>query len=312
MQHTLLSRFRGTLLGAVMGETYPQRPAPRIASRASATHGPASTYPHPVPLSQTIATATTTLIHQQLQATGSVPPAPAKTLSEYEILGALLPVILYFHEAPQELQRQIQQHLPPSASPELKAGAEVISGVIAHILQEQGSLNTFIPDLLSERSSSPGGLLRPVESVQDLLSSRASLHTAVQTLISTDATDNSGFISAIALALYGWLSTPEQGSLSILRVQHITRTNRNFIAALTGAFSGAHNGPFEMLNPWHTLCSPRSESVPTAAQMLSLADQLFATWSGVLQPLHSLPVEQHIKGAAIAAPGIMRPFRKGH
>lgn len=269
----------------------------------------------PVPFSQTIATATTTLIHHQLKATGSVHPAPARTPSELEILGALLPVILYFHEAPQELQRQIQQHLPPSASPELNAGAEVISGAIAHILQEQGSLNTFIPDLLSVQSSSPGELLRPVESVQDLLSSRASLHTAVQTLLSADATENSGFISGIALALYCWLSTPEQWLLSIQRVQHITgQTNRNFIAALTGAFSGAHNGPFEMLNPWQhpALCSPLRETVPTAAQILSLADHLLATWSGVLQPLYSLPVEQHIKGAAIAAPGIMRPFGERH
>ena len=311
MKHSLLSRFRGLLLGAVLGEACFRHPWPMAARSVLGQKLPFGDLPlASVCLSHTIATSTTTLIQQQLNPTAkSLTPSPATT--ESEMLVALLPVILYFHEKNSRLQQQIQQHLPTAASPELEVAAMVVAEAIAQILQEKCSPNTFIPQLLAAISLPETSLTRQLELVQDLIQARASLLRTVQALMLADAPDKIDVGRAIALAFYCWLSTPESWLLSLQRVQRIPNQTP-LITVMTGAFSGAYNGQFRVLSPWQQqhLFAYWEDSFPSQTQIVSLADQLMAVWSGCLQPLSLSTDQPHIRDVAISAAGRMRPYPK--
>ena len=318
MQCSLLSRFRGLFLGAVLGEAYAhhQTQSDSTPVPASWSARPPGTPEFTVCLSQTIATATTTLLQQQWQPATATPVTLPCEPTESEALVALLPVILYLHETPMQLRLQLPQYLPPAATAELEGTTGVLAGAIAHMLQEQCQPETLIPHLLADLSPPDTLLSQQLRTVQTLLHARTSLNAAVQALV--PAAETWGVGSAIALALYCWLSTPEHWLLSVQRISRIPDaqvlpSHKVLSAVLTGALSGVYNGQFGIATPWqlHQMTAVWDPSLPSPAEILSLGDQLLAAWSGCLQPLDMAVDAEKMQGVAISAPGVMRFTQPG-
>ena len=102
----------------------------------------------------------------------------------------------------------------------------------------------------------------------------------------------------MAIALYCFLSTPEDLRLSILRSQQQEK-NLPGVSALTGSLSGAYNSTGGIPINWHQLIKHHSALKGYTKQI----DILFAKWSGIYSPHQAvIPAQQPVaSGGTIQA-----------
>jgi hypothetical protein len=269
MQYSLLSRFQGALFGAIVGEA--------IALSPTLNSIP------PLKLDRFTRFYATSLVDPTRPENPDDPTFQAQ-FSPIEVAIVLLPVLLFFHENPLKLKHNLQEVL------RIWQNASVHQ---ANLFQVASVLSQ---SLLETPLSVPDDTL-----LSTLLSQSIPLEEAMKLMISTQQADHD---PAIGGALYCFLSTKDDFRLSLLRAARMPQ--RVAICALTGALSGAYNSlrgiPVEWrlaIQSWTT----ETGEIVTQTEILQLATQLFAQWSGVYDS------SQTSLGAltpAVAAPQVLR------
>jgi ADP-ribosylglycohydrolase len=203
-------------------------------------------------------------------------------------LGLTLPLGLYYHDQPTQLEQQIQTTLAAIAAPELAPAVVAVNQAIACILQERCRPTELIPALLADQQL-PSPLSQALLQAQRLQTEYAGLDQAISAFSDTEPV-----AAAIALGFYIYLSTPTDFRLTLLRAVQ-TSPDAQLTAIVAGALSGAENG-------WAAI--PIGWQLPTQhpQAILSLADRLLAAWSGC-DGLGNLAANN----LAVAAPGVMCP-----
>ena len=205
---------------------------------------------------------------------GEIPPEAAW-------LG-MLPIALFYHEDESWLNRQLTEAIalwPQSNSRESDLmNLMTIGWAIARILTHKVEAATTIPYILKRLNNGEKiseQLENKLRTMHLLLSQSASLETAmVELKISNDPNS-----TAIATALYCFLSTPENFPISVQRAAQ-TRSQPHLTTLLAGALSGAYNSCVGMPMNWQL-----SDSIAidrrNILEQITVADRLFATWSGL-------------------------------
>lgn len=227
---------------------------------------------------------------------------------------ATLPVALFSHDDVSKQQPLLLQTInlwrcPPST----EAGLLAVGYAIAQVLQERVDRFTLVPHTitylkhyLKQGTANPTAplldLIDTLKQVQALLQQGAGLHTAIERL---RARSTNGDSTAIALAFYCFLSTPDDLQLSLLRAARSGELASGELApvtcALTGALSGAYNSLNGLPLAWRTGNPMAVLWGLSDPEMKQLATHLFAVWSGVYNPGTAT------NRLAIAAPGVIRP-----
>ncbi|MEB3281919.1 MAG: ADP-ribosylglycohydrolase family protein [Lyngbya sp.] len=245
-------------------------------------------------------------------------------LSVGEVALATLPIALYFHDQPDRLQQEVQdgiqvwQHSAPAA-----VGEQAIlsfSHAIALALKEELDQTRLIPNLLKHLDPE-SDWHQQLQQVQRLAEQRVSLETAREQLLkSSNPVHRNGIgvreqvdreTTAIALAFYGFVSTPHEPAIALWRTVEIAGASP-IVTALTGALSGAYNSFSSFPLSWQlqlkTTASEAqgtTEGVKFSRELLQQATELFAVWSGVYNTANPL-WEKIAPTQAVAAANGMR------
>jgi len=339
MQYSLLSRFRGALLGAALGDLWA---AASLSSSQRLPQNSASPLQLPpqlieVPSGNPIAAPSATATHWGAIATtiartliqpGSQPSRwsdgrvlpPSQTTSGGENSAAdlleqaagwaiaALPLMLCYHDNFSDLRSHLSA-IPASE----RADALVLGYTLSQILQDQLNPDTLIAQILADLDleKTNWALADQLAEVQHLIRAGASLAIAQRVLGASTAL--SATPMPMAMALYCFLGTPEDFRLSLLRSTRQFPLS-TFTATLAGAMSGCRNTtaglPLQWRSPFQQQCSDtyllRSRwGVETEIDLLHLADLLLAHWAGFYHPTHPLPLARY--RGAIAAPNVIRP-----
>ncbi|MEH2334599.1 ADP-ribosylglycohydrolase family protein [Nostoc sp.] len=311
MRYSPISRFRGTLLGAFLGESL-------------ATGGKIKSQSY-LDLGRMAVLGTESLIalgrldlddwigRQQQE---SLHLAATDDIS-IKIILATLPVTLFFHENPIKLRQNLLHVLKIwEDDPVVRDGTLAVGYAISLALTEKLNPLTLIPQIISFLGETPTSIPKKLLRVQNLLEQGAGLSRAQAEFAREEELSNT-----IAMAFYCFLSTLEDFRLAVLRATHngnfkvedATPLSSQAISAITGALSGAYNGTGGIPVNWQVLLLQRNSSVgglTSFSQMLKLIDTFVAVWSGVYSlALH--PSELTEEGseallAVYAAPRVIR------
>lgn len=221
---------------------------------------------------------------------------------------ATLPLMLCYHDNFPALQ----SHLAPIAA-SARSNALVLGYTLGHILQNRLNPTTLIAQILTDLDldKTDWVLADQLAEVQQLIRSGASLAIAHRVL---KASTQFSSMPAMALALYCFLSTPDEYRLSLLLSTRYC-LQPTLTGALVGALSGCMNTtaglPINRRNSFQkygtaSLLLRSRWSVDTEAALLHVADLLLAHWAGVYHPTQTLPLTR--QRWAIAAPDVIRPL----
>ncbi|MBD2412527.1 hypothetical protein FACHB389_00735 [Nostoc calcicola FACHB-389] len=311
MRYSLISRFRGTLLGAFLG-----------GNLASDSGIQAQNYPDfgrmPILGSESLISLgrldLDDWIARQQQASLDLTPT--------DIIIATLPVALFFHENPIKLRQNLLHVLKIwDDDPVVRDGTLAVGYAIALALNEKLDPLTLIPQIISFLQETPTSIPKKLLRIQNLLEQGAGLER-----VQAEFAGKEKLSDSIAIAFYCFLSTLEDFRLAVLRATHngdsklqdSTHLMGHSTGAITAALSGAYNTTAGIPLNWRVMLlqrnSPPSE-LTSFDQMLELADALVAVWSGLYNNLRVDPKELTEGGCAMsrvallsvyAAPRVMR------
>jgi len=203
---------------------------------------------------------------------------------------AMLPLMLFFHDDRVKL-REILVNVSHSwqLDWETCSSAVAIGYIISRSLTE--SLNSrTIAQLLDEMPNLHPRIFQELSTIERS-GDRTSLHQVAQRL----AIDSHPIITPTVLAIYCFLSTPEDFSLATRRAYH-SQSQSQLTCALTGILAGAHNSLTGIpLNGY--IATQHKE------QWLSAAENLLAAWAGVY---HALASTNFAYPLAVASPRVMQ------
>jgi ADP-ribosylglycohydrolase len=245
---------------------------------------------------------------------------PLSSPDQVEIAGlaiALLPIALFYHEDWQQLQHHLEQTIstwqttnagifPESAT----TGALVVSYVIALALRERlhpGNLLARLMIDLDLQDRDPL-LLQQLNQIQRWLRDGTGLST-IQSMLRNGEIDRSIDTAAIVLALYGFLSTPTNFRLSLLRTAQL-QCQPQTACGIVGALSGVYNGLAGLPWQWRRLLRSIEPSpawvwgATSESDLLQQADLLWAVWSGAYNPTEWL---SQVAIRVTASPYVIRP-----
>jgi ADP-ribosylglycohydrolase len=270
MRYSLVSRFRGTLLGALLG-------ANSVTVREQEPQNFSE-------ICKLMLLGIESLIDlgkldlddwKQRQQTKFPDLDISNNISANAILAAL-PVAVFFHENPLKLRQQLLQTYQTWGNDlVMRDGVLAVGYTIAQSLTEKLDPQTLIPQIITFLGDTPTLLPKKLLKINDLLTKHAGLEIAAAELNAEEKTSG-----AIAVAFYYFLSTLEDFCLTVLRAtQHPTRLSHSpTIGAIAGALSGAYNSTAGIPSQWRVLYS--SGLPVNFGQMLELTDKLLAVWSG--------------------------------
>lgn len=314
MKYSLLNRFRGALLGSLVGEALS-----RVGCQEQVLGRVSLSPPKPddVQPNQTLSewSELATCGTESLIRCGSLNiedwwllfgKTPSSLLfksvtSSSEAAVATLPITLFFHEDEVKLRQQLLacaqlwQH-----QPEVLDGVLVIAYAIALALTEKLDIATLIPRTLTYLGTSQSPLVRQLERVQMLLEEGASLEKTLTQLRHDARSRGESLVSSytpIALAFYCFLSTPEDFRLCVNRA--VSTYQPQMTAALTGALAGVYNSSIGIPVSWRLAANRMS----SGRQRLQQAGRLLESWAGVYD-MSALAQGQQL---AVAAPRVIQP-----
>lgn len=289
MRYSILNRFRGTFLGAALGENL------SLSSSAKSTHS--SNW---IKIAQVGAES---LIDKgKLDLQDWHDRTTQINLQNNINLGAIiacLPVALTYHENLVKQRQNLQQVSKlfsnksdiESTSLFLEDATIAIGYTLALCLTEKLNPHTLIPEIITYLKGSQTPFIQQLEQVQTLIEKRAGLEKVI-TQLKLNKLDN----PPIALAFYCFLSTPEDFRLTILRTIR-TNNQTQLTSAIAGMLSGAYNSIVGIPIEWRLKYQQTQE-------LVEISDRLFAIWAGVIDP-RKLEKNQLI--GAIAAPRVIQP-----
>ncbi|HBB35572.1 MAG TPA: ADP-ribosylglycohydrolase family protein [Cyanobacteria bacterium UBA8803] len=318
MQYSLLSRFRGALLGGWIGEILASKSCQGfpVASVkfAQPTSGETWNLEKGLTISEAklsawsqIATCGTESlircgkldIENWLGQADQLHPSLLLLkggASSSQAAVATLPVALFFHEDRIQLRQKLQQAAKVwQSDPEELSGVWVVALAIALALTEQLDCANFIPQIIAELGTKETPLIHQLQQVQLLLDQGADLETTVAQLKREQGHPAD---TSIALAFYFFLNTPEDFRLSTLRAARSSYQSETTVT-LTGALAGVYNSITGIPVSWRLI----TNQIAAAEKRLHLADCLFTIWSGVWAP----QAIDRCQWTAVAAPGVIQP-----
>lgn len=323
MQHSLLCRFQGALLGSLIGELVSHhldqglgdpvgRKSLQFTKRQPQPSQSHLCMPKLSPWSQIATCGIESLIDtgrlniddwiiRCSQTQPSLLELKGKAQSS-EASVATLPMALFFHEN----QELLRQHLVQAAAiwqleTDASAGMLAIATAMALTLTETLNRTTLIPHILRGLGTEQSILAYRLQQVQTLIEAGADLETTTRKVRRLPANlGNRGDASdmAIALAFYCFLYTPEDFRLCVIRAVRSGYQNQ-ITAALTGALAGVYNGINGIPVSWRVAAL----KIPVFKKRRQLTDQLLAVWLGVYDQKQ---INGRYKQAAVAAPNIIQ------
>ncbi|UBF26651.1 ADP-ribosylglycohydrolase family protein [Kovacikia minuta CCNUW1] len=309
MRYSLLSRFQGALLGAALGDRlgfeFQKQPSHLNYGKTAIDYAEALIHwggQNGLGLGQT---------NHQFSAPEKQSQSPlnqAQLMMAAEWAIATLPIALFFHDDEIKLQQTLQTLVNGQGYGGLQGGVLTSGFAIAQALQERLKPLDLIPRTIAylQRESTPtdsdSDLITKLQQGQSLLQEGRDLHTALRVLLPTNQSRTGN--RAISLALFCFLSTPEDMRLTLLRAVRCGSESR-MVCALTGALAGAYNSAGGIPVEWSLSLSKPSQILDwqiSGPEICYLSERLLAAWSGVYDPTIS-----SLSHSAIAAPGIIRP-----
>jgi len=313
MRYSLLSRFQGTLLGAAVGEALGSA-AGSLTGR-SHPHGWISPEANWLDLQALTHWPLTQLYAENLIRYGDLNLAdlrrrgrdavPSSSLP-VQVIAAVLPVILFFHEDEAKLKQKVIQATSLWHNPlALQPGALAVAYAIAQALREQLQPSTLVCQTIAYLPEA-ATLVQALQQVQWLVEQGAGLDNArIQLGLATKAMPND---LAIALAFYCFLSTLEDFRLTVTRALRTAHPS-HLTAIVAAILSGAYNSSAEIPLAWRLAFRREPTSGahlrPLEVRFTQLAAQLIATWAGSYVPTQAS--ERTWALTPVAAPGVIRP-----
>ncbi|NEO98378.1 MAG: ADP-ribosylglycohydrolase family protein [Symploca sp. SIO2E9] len=316
MRYSLLSRFRGVLVGSFLGEFLGTgglyEPVLGNCSLKLPQLKESQSHPGLSGWSEIAACGSESLIRcgrfdledwvnrcfapeQSLQ-------SPKATARSSEVAVAMLPIALFFHEDVVKLRRQVLE-----AAAIWQHDAQISEGVLAMAyaislaLTEKLDCAGLIPQTIAYLGTSKTPLVQQLEKIQVLWEQGASLEATVTHLYRGFQRPNQLFTPvtdiSIALAFYCFLDTPEDFRLCVSRAS-LSRYQSQMTATLCAALSGAYNSVLGIPVDWRL----GANRLGIGIERQQLADKLLALWSGV----YSISEQQQQQILSVAAPREIR------
>ncbi|MBW4563136.1 MAG: ADP-ribosylglycohydrolase family protein [Mojavia pulchra JT2-VF2] len=281
MRYPLVSRFQGTLLGALLGERLV------FGSDQQAQNGYDVDKIAVLGAESLIALGKLDLDDWRSRQQQASPHLAGTETNSPKIILATLPVALFFHENTIKLRQNLLRVLDIwGDNPVVRDGTLAVGYAIAQSLTEKLHPRTLIAETIAFIGETPTSLPQQLLKVNTLLDQGAGLETAQAELSRQDKLS-----SAIPMAFYCFLSTLEDYRLSVLRATHgdVWRQDHwhlhsQVISAITGALSGSYNSIAGIPVTWQVLHSQANSPalrLSNFSQMVELAAALAAVWSGV-------------------------------
>ncbi|MDF5726984.1 MAG: ADP-ribosylglycohydrolase family protein [Rhizonema sp. PD38] len=296
MRYSLSSRFKGTIIGTLLGEIVLNQnrnmPNLKLSHVQKITEGVESL------IELGGFDFDDWLKRQQQECLNS-------NASDGLLLEAILnaiPVILFFHDNTTKLRQNLQQVvgiLPNNLV--VQDGILTIGYVIAKSLTEKLTPHTLIPETVAFLGETRSNLPQQLLKVHNLLSQGAGLEK-----VQAEFSKEEELSHIIPIAFYCFLSTLEDFRLSLLR-SHQIESRSLTISMITGALSGAYNSAGGIPVTWQILLSQTElldSRVNKFSLLLNLADILLAVWSGVYNS--DVHLKEVIGENAVAAPYVIR------
>lgn len=294
MRYPLINRFRGALLGAFIGEILTLNDAKKSTDDIWWYELIVSSAQSLIQLGKFDIEDWSTQVRKKWHNCD-----PSNSILNAAII-ATLPVTLFFHENILELRNNLLKTLDVwDNDPEVRDAVLAVSYVIAQSLNEKVCWKMLLPqtnDFIGDASTKlPQNLLQIYNSVNNTVISQD-----IATVLEQEITP----ITAIGLAFYYFISSPEDFRLCLLRANQ----NPCFgVETVGGILSGTYNSTLGIPVNWQ-IGQSNLKITPSlftnCFQMLELADALVAVWSGVYKlALHSGTFKDKL---IIAAPSVIR------
>jgi hypothetical protein len=318
MQHSLLCRFQGALLGSLIGELVSYHRDPgfgnsvgrkslQFAASQSNLGSPKFSAWSKIAtcgIESLIDTGRLTIDDWIIRCRQTQPSLLELkgTAKSSEVAVSTLHLALFFHENQEWLRQSLVQAAAIwQVETHTSAGILAIAIAIAVTLTDTLNPTTLMPHILSGLGTEQTVLTNRLQQVQTLIEAGVDLETTTTQL--RRPPDNLGNREdasdmAIALAFYCFLYTPEDFRLCVSRAVG-SGYQTPITAALTGALAGVYNGINGIPVSWRVAAL----KLPVFIQRRQLTDQLLAIWLGVY---NQNQINGRYKQAAIAAPDIIQ------
>ena len=304
MQHPLLSRFKGGLLGSYLGESLGEGHAKKPLEQNWSGLHPSNPKDWSIVSNcalESLVSCGSLSCRDWIDRISFTEPALLKlrnTGTSSELAIATLPIALFFHEI-KHLQRT-----------NLTESLEIWSGEdcdhsnnfawaysLSSALKENLNPVNLIPQVISyfKEKDIETPLVQQLQQVETFISRGTSLQEVTAYL----SRQGQKSYTPIALAYYCFLTTPEDFRLALTRAIQ-TNYHPTLTGALTGALAGAYNGIGGIPWQWRLVTTKH----PVGQKVALLATPLFAAWSGVQQPNSN---QNLLDIAAVASYGIIQP-----
>ncbi|MEA5616928.1 ADP-ribosylglycohydrolase family protein [Cronbergia sp. UHCC 0137] len=264
MGYSLVSRFRGTFLGAFLG-------------RSLAANGD-DDFAKPAILGME-SLITLGKLDVKEWSKHQTPKTP-----ESQIIFTTLPVVLFYHENPIKLRQNLQEVLTIwDDDPVLKDVILALGWAIALAVKEKLDPLTLIPQTITFLGETSTPLTQKLLQVQTFLEQGVRLERVREELSRQET-----LINATTLAFYCFLSSLEDYRLAVLRaIDNNTPICSQTAGVITGALSGAYNSTVGIPSPWQILSLPINSppgGLSNISQLLELSNVFVGAWSGVYNP----------------------------
>ncbi len=278
MRYSLVSRFRGTLLGVLLGQTLTQRYQQQ--SQICTDVGQIAV----LGAESLVALGKLDLddwLKRQLQKSPHLDTTDGISI---QVILATIPVALFFHENKIKLRQNLLHVLKIGEDDPIVRDVTLALGyAIAQSLLEQLEPRTLIPQTISFIGETETSIPQQLLKVHELLKQGAALEK-----VQAELSREEEWSHTVGMAFYCFLSTLEDFRLTVLRAigngdigkQDSWYLRSQTIGAITGALSGAYNSTVGIPVKWQIWLSSAGE-MANFPQMLELADALVAVWSGV-------------------------------
>ncbi|MGK7935435.1 MAG: ADP-ribosylglycohydrolase family protein [Xenococcaceae cyanobacterium] len=294
MGHSLLSRFRGALLGGILGDALiTQIKTPDLFQGNQQPDWYKILHYQPSELTDKLQQICL-LLNQPNQLEQQIFKCESGNSGEWAYIA--LPIILFYHEDFVLLQKEIRIFAQYwQWSDEVVEDVLIWSYIIALAIKEKLDKRNIIGQLLAGVRAKQTPLYQLLRQLESWLFESLTLEQVVEKL----STQNQEW--SIPLSLYCFSSTPEDFYLSISRAAH-HHNQAKITAILTGTLAGGYNGITGIPTPWRKLSAQNL----VYRELDRQGTTLFNNWSGVYQKGQQLD-RNRIGQRAIAAPGIIQP-----
>lgn len=315
MKYSLLNRFRGALVGSLVGEMLGNKSCPNLGLGRMVQIPLKSEDAQASPLlsqwNQIATCGTESLIRNGrlsledwILPSGQTPSSlflPSVDVST-QVVVAMLPIALFFHEDEIKLRQNLLEAVTAwQQKPEVLEGALAVAYAIALALTETLNVTTLIPQIITALDTQETPFVQQLQQIQRLLEQGASLDTTLTQLRREAQSRNEPLKyhhTSVALAFYCFLSTPEDFRLCVNRA-YLSRYHPQTTATLTGILAGAYNSIIGIPISWRLTANRTSIGL----HRLQLADRLLEVWSGVYDISSSVERNR----LTVAAPQVIQP-----